>query len=378
MSNPSRARVAVIGTGWWSTAAHLPSLTSYERAEVVSLVDRDPQKLQRAIGRFGPRNTYTNHVDMLAAESLDGVVVALPHAAHLPVVRDCIAAGVHVFVEKPLALTAADAWLLVHEARRAQLHLMVGYTYQFTNHARLARDAVHSGKLGAIALIEVSYVVDMLSLFQGSSVGDPGSSAELPGRDTYTDPAVAGGGLLQSAVTHALALMLWTSGRRASRVSALMNDLGASVECLAAALVQLDDGGIATVSSTSLVHPGQPASVSVTYHGTKATMVHNLATGKVTVYKDDGDREDSPELAEEEVAPKELPARAFVDLILDGGESPAPGEFAARTVELVEAAYHSRHTGGTASVPVTVPRGFWDGEVVPPDYNWSSLSLRRS
>lgn len=375
-SSDERARVGVIGTGWWSTAAHLPSLASYERADLVALADRDPAKLERAVCRFGSANTYSNHDQMLAEEGLDGVVVAVPHAAHFPVVRDCLAAGVHVLVEKPLALTSADAWLLVHQADLVERHLMVGYTYQFTSHAQAARDVVRAGELGKVTVVQVEYMVEMRSLFAGSGENEADLDGEMPGTDTYTHPAVAGGGLLQTAVTHVVAMALWTTGLRATRVTALMDNLEAAVDCVASAVVELGDTAVGTLTSTAIVQPGQTPSVRVTYHGTRGTMVHDLVAGRITVYSGDGPTRQSPELAAELRVPKELPARRFVDLVLDGGENPAPGEAAARTAELVEAAYRSNELRRTVKVPVTAPRGFADGAVVPPDYNWASLAVK--
>ncbi len=86
------------------------------------------------------RNTYDDHRELLAA-GVDGVVVAVQHAYHYEVARDALDAGVHVLVEKPMTLTAADAWDLVERAKSNGLHLMVGYTSQFTRHADAARES---------------------------------------------------------------------------------------------------------------------------------------------------------------------------------------------------------------------------------------------
>ena len=141
----AKARVGVIGAGWWATQHHIPSLKTYEKADLVGIADVKPEKAKAAADYYDIRNTYDNHQDLLAA-GVDGVVIAVQHAYHYEAARDALDAGVHVLVEKPMTLTAADAWDLVERAKRNGLHLMVGYTCQFTRHAKAAREIVRSGK----------------------------------------------------------------------------------------------------------------------------------------------------------------------------------------------------------------------------------------
>jgi PDZ domain-containing secreted protein len=63
-------RVVVIGTGWWSTQAHLPALEADREAEIVALADSDPDNLARAAERFDVRRTFEDAQTMLAAVEL--------------------------------------------------------------------------------------------------------------------------------------------------------------------------------------------------------------------------------------------------------------------------------------------------------------------
>ena len=110
----ARARMGVIGTGWWATQAHIPSLRTYEKADLVGLADPDLEKLAKAASFYEVENTYADYHDLL--EKVDGVVIAVPHAYHYEIARDALDAGVHVLVEKPMVLTAAHAWDLVERA----------------------------------------------------------------------------------------------------------------------------------------------------------------------------------------------------------------------------------------------------------------------
>ena len=104
----AKARMGVIGAGWWATQFHIPSLKTYEKADLVSIADVKPEKAAAAADYYDVRNTYNDHRELLAA-GVDGVVIAVQHAYHYEVARDALDAGVHVLVEKPMTLTAADA-----------------------------------------------------------------------------------------------------------------------------------------------------------------------------------------------------------------------------------------------------------------------------
>ena len=68
------ARIGVIGTGWWSTVAHLPALLHNPDAELVAIADLRPQILSNAAKHYGIKKTYTDYNDMLDRHDLDGVV----------------------------------------------------------------------------------------------------------------------------------------------------------------------------------------------------------------------------------------------------------------------------------------------------------------
>ena len=97
-----KARVAVIGTGWWATFAHIPGLQAHEGADLVALCDADPVRLNRAADEYQIDSRYDDVHGMLEAEQLDGVVVATTPATHYDVAKSCLERGLHVMVEKPM------------------------------------------------------------------------------------------------------------------------------------------------------------------------------------------------------------------------------------------------------------------------------------
>ena len=106
MQQTSIARTAAIGTGWWSTTAHIPTLQNHPQAELVSIADVRPDVLATAAKHYSITNTYTDFLDMISTEKLDGVTVAVWHAAHYEVAKACLEKGLHMVLEKPMVLQA--------------------------------------------------------------------------------------------------------------------------------------------------------------------------------------------------------------------------------------------------------------------------------
>lgn len=345
-----RVPVGVIGTGWWSTQFHLPGLQSYSRADVVAIADPDEGKLAAAGDAFGIDRRYTDYRELLSSGDVEGVVIAVPHVYHYSIARDALDAGVSVMLEKPMTLAAADAWDLVDRADAAGLHLVVGYTFQFTEHAAVAREIVQSGRLGSVNLVNGQFS----SMVQQYLRGKPDDYKDVfgfpitgPGESTYSDPAISGGGQGQTQVTHPMGMVFWVTGRRAVEVHAWMDNHGASVDMVDAISYRLDNGGLGTMASSGQIHPGQREVEHIVYHGSEGVLFQDLSHGTLHGSFSDGSEVVVDAPAESDLYPAEATARCLVDLLagVEGAENRAPGAPAAATVEFLEAAYQSAASG---------------------------------
>lgn len=110
-------RVGLIGCGGIAPA-HLASYRQDGRAAVVAVADVDEARAQALAGQAGAA-AYTDYREMLEKERLDAVSLLTPPASHRPICEAALALGAHVFAEKPLAATAADAQAMADAARRA-------------------------------------------------------------------------------------------------------------------------------------------------------------------------------------------------------------------------------------------------------------------
>ncbi|MEZ4309553.1 MAG: Gfo/Idh/MocA family oxidoreductase [Polyangiaceae bacterium] len=142
-------RVAVAGSGRWGIN-HVRALAASPLAEITAVCDPSPQALDRARA-YAPRARLTPRFeDLLAAPDIDAVILATPARLHAVMAESALAAGKHVLVEKPLALSAADAARTVRAAARAEKTLMVGHLMLFHPVVRRMREVIDSGELGNI------------------------------------------------------------------------------------------------------------------------------------------------------------------------------------------------------------------------------------
>jgi predicted dehydrogenase len=345
-------RIGVIGTGWWATQHHIPSLASYEGAELTCLADADPTKLDAASNAFGVSRTFGDHRALVGSGLVDGVVIATPHSSHYEIARDAIDAGLHVLIEKPMVLHAADAWDLVERAEAKNVHLIVGYTFHYTEHARICRELVSSGAIGELQLLSGVFA----SIVRSFYAGDPedyrdalfafGVTAPRP--DTYSDPAISGGGQGQTQMTHALGMAMWVTGAKAESAFAYMENHSLGVDLVDAIAFRLRGGVVGTLAATGNLRPAQPQQQGWTYYGSEGFVVQDMVNGRLEVHTSDGRDEVFPPL--DDAYPAEAPVRALADLIAGRGENRSPGRSAAPVVELLECAYRSAELQRPVSV----------------------------
>ena len=127
-----RKRVAVIGAGLISQAMHLPHLALLrDRFELVAVADPSRSVRERVGDRFSIPVRVATAAEAIAHPGLDAVVVASPNATHAGTVLDALSAGLHVFCEKPLAITLEHVDAIIAAQRSANRVVQVGYNGRF-------------------------------------------------------------------------------------------------------------------------------------------------------------------------------------------------------------------------------------------------------
>ncbi|MFP4055555.1 MAG: Gfo/Idh/MocA family protein [Candidatus Brocadiia bacterium] len=144
-------RLGIIGGGSFGEM-HLRAYTQLQRdgqAELAALCDLDEQLLAKRREQYGVKG-YTDYKQMLEGEKLDGVSVVTPDHLHRQIVVDCLRAGVHVLVEKPLDVTVGGCREMIAAADRAERLLQVDFHKRFDPYHREMAARVAEGTIGDV------------------------------------------------------------------------------------------------------------------------------------------------------------------------------------------------------------------------------------
>jgi predicted dehydrogenase len=143
-------RIGLIGLGYWGPNyarllhGHIPG------ASLTAFCDLREERLRSMRALYPGVVAHSDYFQMLDAGGLDAAIVATGAAAHRRVVEDCLRAGLHVLVEKPLADTSEAAEAIVRAAERSGTTLMVGHTFLFNPAVERVKRAIDGGELGRV------------------------------------------------------------------------------------------------------------------------------------------------------------------------------------------------------------------------------------
>ena len=152
-----RVRLGVVGLGWWGGEL-ADAATRSGAAEVVACYARTPSARESFAAARGCR-AAGSFADLVAADDIDGVVLATPHSTHADQVCEAAAAGKHVLVDKPFTLSVAEGRRAVDAADAAGTVLMVGHQRRRLAANRRIRAMVDEGSLGTPLLATAVFTV---------------------------------------------------------------------------------------------------------------------------------------------------------------------------------------------------------------------------
>lgn len=156
-------RIGVIGCGYWGPNL-IRNFNSLQDTEVVVCADLEEARLTHMKSLYHHVETTKDAFSVIARDDIDAIVVATPPETHHRLVMASLAAGKHVFVEKPLALSGEEGAEMVRAAEAAGLTLMVGHTFVFSPAVNKVKEVIDSGELGDVLYVSTTRV--NLGLFQ--------------------------------------------------------------------------------------------------------------------------------------------------------------------------------------------------------------------
>jgi len=157
MADP--VRVGVIGAGAITQVAHLPVLRKLKGIEVVAICDTDMPKARALADRFKVPDAFSDIEELLEYEELDAIAICTPNHLHEPHVMAALSANLHVFVERPLALNAAEVQQVLRAAEKKKRVLMVALNHRYRADVQIVRSFVQSGELGKVQSVRGSWHV---------------------------------------------------------------------------------------------------------------------------------------------------------------------------------------------------------------------------
>ena len=192
-------RWAIAGLG---TAAGmmLPAILKHPQARLTGAADTDPEALDRFRRDFEVE-TFQSVEALCASPSVDVVYIATPTPCHTAHALMAIDRGKHVVVEKPMALTLADADAMIQAAERRGVVLVVGHSASFEAPVRTMREIVASGTLGPLRMLHNWYFSDWLyrpRLDEELDTRQGGGVTFRQGSHQFDILRLIGGGLVRS------------------------------------------------------------------------------------------------------------------------------------------------------------------------------------
>jgi phthalate 4,5-cis-dihydrodiol dehydrogenase len=238
MSPTRKIRLGVAGLGRAFTIM-LPTFSLDPRIELVAATDPRREAREKFAEDFGGR-TYETVEALCADPGIDAIYVATPHQLHGAHVCAAAAAGKHVLVEKPLAVTVADCRAMIDAAAAAGVHLIVGHSHSFDAPYRRVSDIIASGKVGPLGMITALNFTDFMYR--------PRRPEELI--------TAQGGGVIFSQGAHQIDIVRMIGGGRVRSVRALTGlwDQTRAAEGAYAALLEFESGAFATAVYSGYGH----------------------------------------------------------------------------------------------------------------------------
>lgn len=188
-------RLGIVGCGAVTQVCHLPAARRVPEVRVGALADTNPRRAALLARRFDVPRWSTDYRTWV--DDVDGVIVAVPHALHLPLAETLLRRGRPVLMEKPLAISTAELEAMAAIVRETGTPLVGGYMYRHNRAAHLVRRILSEGWLGRLERFTLEF---------GVASGWPAASG------FYWDRQQAGGGVLIDSGSHMLDLLLWWLG----------------------------------------------------------------------------------------------------------------------------------------------------------------------
>ena len=320
----------LIGTGRIAEDRILPGINEHKGNRLVGVVSRDRGRAETFAKKFGADHAYTSYDDLLRNPDVTVVAIHTPNAQHAEQAIAAARAGKHVFCDKPMATTVADAERIVRECERAGVKLGVNFHNRFMPCFIETRRIIAAGEIGEVQMVQLE--------------ASPGAR---PGGRLGTwrvDAAVAGLGTTNSIGVHVYDILRYLLDSEITMVSAFFDTSRGVMEGINLSTFRFANGVMAQLAVHEVT--SFPHNDFVIYGSAGRILGRGLtrsrAGGEMIVTTADG-----------KTRSREFPAinahaaavAAFSDALIEGRDPVPSGLDGLRSVQLTEAMARSAWDG---------------------------------
>lgn len=354
--------IGVIGTGLWSSTVHLPAYQAHPCARLVGVYDVDRAGAERAARDFSIESVFSTYNEMLACADIDAIDIITPNVTHVSLALAAIAAGKHVFCEKPMAMNADEAQQMADAARKANVKTAINFTWRNPAAARFVRHLIQEDHIGKIYHVRGIYRAGW------------GRNEQRP-IEWRLQKEFAGSGVIGDIGSHIIDMVEWMTGERITRLTADLNtfqperpmvdgrgmvtagmgtaDMGTvDVDDAASLLARLSGGGMATLLAT-FYGTGERMNQGVEIYGQKGAVKMDYSNQETILasldpLSDENQFADLPIPESFKTTAHDLrqnTVRKFVDAIVNDSEMRPSFEDGLRNQRIIDAVVASAQQG---------------------------------
>ena len=340
----SSIRCAVVGYGPTFNWGHMHArwIEAVPGLSLTAICDKDIECAAQARNDFPKIDIYTDLDELLTRGEIDLVAVVTPHSTHASIVQDCLNAGKHVVVDKPMCISIAEADAMIVAAENRELTLAVFHNRRHDGNFRAIKKIVAQGEIGEVFYIEVA----------SCGYGRPA--------DTWRSKKEISGGQFYDWGSHAIDWVLNLIPTGLAQVTGfyhkrLWSDV--SNENQTQAMILFDNGAVANILQSNSARIGKPlwyilgTEGAITDSGRDAIKgytqhLNGPAAGHFTAVTEAGERE-GPYMESDWLS-------YYVDLadhLLRGTPVPVSGKEGRRVITVLETAEKSARNGHSEEPP---------------------------
>ncbi len=259
--NENQVKLGIVGLGRWAKVLTRAAVKS-NKLEIVSAFSRSEENRQAFHEEFGVP-VVPDLGAMLSDPAIGGVILTVPNEQHLPLALAVAKAGKHVYTEKPIASTLEEGLKMADLEERHGITVTVGHSTRLLAGLRRMREAIDSGELGRVAVLEANFSNER--------------ALELTPETWRWYKDKAPGGPLSQLAIHHFDVLHYLGGEivEASSIAAKLSPVGAEVDDQSMTLLRFADGKIGYVGSCWT----SPGVFAVRVFGSNGMMHHEIDFG---------------------------------------------------------------------------------------------------